>query len=740
MFGILHAESSAVVAAVGCLVAGVGSVGPLRRLRLAEVARAHVAALAVPFALLTASLLWRPNCAWATGAGLFVVLVPPSVLFGLAVAYAVTGMRLRAPRATVAIVLLGVAVGGAAWTLLRHPQFFVYNPVFGGVLGPIYDEELAIRPGLFAARAQTVVMAAALLAYGAWRRGGGRRAAVAGGASLVALGGSVLLAPELGIVQTEAGLRTALSATVERPGLRLHVAPETSAAERRRLADEAAFRLHAVTASLGVRPSATVEVFLYPDADTKAALVGSRTTSVVPVWLRTPQVHMLASEVPRSLAHELVHVVAREFGAPVLRASPAIGLVEGLAVALEPPDGLPPPADLVRAGAVVQPDFLGDPAEAVRETMSPGGFWSSRAGVAYTANGAFARWLLDAFGPAPMREAYRTGRFERAYGRSLGALAESWGADLAARPLDPEALAVAEWQFSRPSLFEVRCPHHVPPAVRAAREGDQAWERGNAGDAWRAFSLAVEADSLYLPGLRGALSVGLAAEQIEPATAVRLARARVDTLADAAGLVHLGDALAVAGDPAGAAQAYRAASDALPPVDAVGRLLVRRRTALAPDDLRAWLGVPPDSVPAGLAERAPVLAALRHAAADRPDEAWRIASDWPVRRLVAGLDSAGAAEAQRVLRLLGASLAVRAGALGAADAQLDGLAAAFSDAGPRALAAVVEDLGSRVEWTRARRPRASILPDPSRSPLDARSPPARPADPRGRVRGPGGSL
>ena len=58
---------------------------------------------------------------------------------------------------------------------------------------------------------------------------------------------------------------------------------------------------------------------------------------------------MLASEVGRSLGHEMAHVVAREFGMPVLRASPAVGLVEGLAVAVEPPDGLPAPEALVAA-------------------------------------------------------------------------------------------------------------------------------------------------------------------------------------------------------------------------------------------------------------------------------------------------------------------------------------------------------------------------------------------------------
>ena len=49
-----------------------------------------------------------------------------------------------------------------------HPQFYVYNHVFGGVLGPIYDEELVIRSGLVVFRGLTLLWA--LLAYQVGRR------------------------------------------------------------------------------------------------------------------------------------------------------------------------------------------------------------------------------------------------------------------------------------------------------------------------------------------------------------------------------------------------------------------------------------------------------------------------------------------------------------------------------------------------------------------------------------------
>ena len=728
VFGLLHAEASAVVAAAGCLIAGVGSVGALQTgMRVRAAAAVHLAALAVPVAMLTGSLAWRPNCAWADGLGLFALLVPPSVLFGLGVAVATVGLRARAPRATVAVVVLTVAVGGVLFDLLLHPQLFTYSHVFGGVLGPIYDAELAVRPGLWAAKAQTLLWAAALILWGTSRRRRGGRPRRASVALLAVLAGSYAFAGPLGIVQTARGIERVLSARVDLGPVVLHLAPATSAEATRRIADEALYRFETLSDALGTRPEHPVDIYLYPDADTKAALIGSRETSVVPVWLPTPQVHMLAESVPRHLGHELVHVLAREFGSPVVRASPAIGLVEGLAVALEAPDGLPGPSALVRAGAVVPELDMGDPASVVARTMSPGGFWTARAGVAYTANGAFTGWLLDRYGAERLRQVYRSGRFESVYGVPLSTLARAWGDDLGGRPVDPEAVAVARWTFSQPSLFEVRCPHHVPPAVRFARDGAEAWDEGRAEAARVLFGRAVLADPARLDALRGQVATWVATRRRLPPGARRRAAALADSVPTAATLAHAAEVDRLGGRDAD--RAFQAAADSLAPVDALGRALLRRRAGLSRPALARWLAAPPDSVTVQMERDDPVLAALRHAAADRPDRAWQIARTWC-------LADASPADA-RALRLAQAGLASRAGAYASADTLLDDLARAFRAAGPRAYAPLVAEMSARTAWrrraarNRARNPSIFGAPLAVQDALDPRCPGPRSA---GRVR------
>ena len=543
----------------------------------------------------------------------------------------------------------------------------------------------------------------------------------------------------LGVVQTEREIRARLSARVDLGPVVLHLDPETLPAERRRLAQDALYRFETLAAALGVRPRQPVEVYLYPDPETKAALIGSRETSVVPVWLATPQVHMLADQVPGSLGHEMVHVLAREFGMPVVRASPAVGLVEGLAVALEPPDGLPSPAAQVRAavalaagGLSAEAGGIRDPAEAVRATMSPGGFWTSRAGVAYTANGAFVRWLLDTRGAEPLRRAYRSGRFEPAYGASLAALADEWAAELVRQPVDPEAVAVARWRFSRPSLFEVRCPHHVPTAVRLARDGREAWEGGDPATAAALFEAAVREDPLRLDALDGRLQTRLALGQPVTTDDFRRGRALADSLPEPGTLRHLADLRRLA--DGGGDRLYRTAADSLAPVDALGRLLLARRARMAPGVLRAWLAAPPETVPEAVRQRAPVVAALAHARADRPDRAWAVARRWCVPAL------AETPEQARVLRWLQARTAARAGATAASARLYDGLADAFAEAGPRSYAPLVRDEQRRLAWqtrSAARLPAIFTAPPPAPDDLAPDCPRARTAAGRGLRAAPG---
>lgn len=707
VLGLLHAESSAAVAGAGFFASGLAALGLFRRgAALRSVLLRLEALLVVPLALLTLSLLWRPNCGYPQGLLLFALFAPPSVALAVALAFALDAAQVR--WRALWFVLLGVLVAAlpVVYDLGLHPQVYTYNHVWGGVLGPVYDEELALRPGLFWFRALTLLWAAWLVLVGVRARIRRRareeerpRGQEFGWALLgvtLLVGAAYLAAPWLGFNTPAWRIQEHLGGHRATPHFDFYFDPaETSEARVTVLADEAAYRYRQLADTLGVEVPERIAVYLYPDADTKAALTGARETSVAPVWLPRPQMHLLDRAAGASFGHELVHVFSREFGMPGLRASPLVGLVEGLAVALEPPDGLPPLGARVAAAARLREEvgaYDSDLAEVVAAQLRPQAFWTGRGAVSYTTMGSFVRYLLDAHGPEPFRAVYARGDFEAAYGQPVAALAAAWADSVRALPPDPEAEALVLRQFTRPSLFEQRCPHYVPPVERHLRAGAEALGEGDEAEAFRRFAAAIEADSTHARALAAWGALALARGEAEPVIA-RLERAvAADTLAEPVLLSRLADAHALAGRP-DADAAYARALAAYAPYQTEARAIVRLKAQLPAEALRVVLG---GALPAERAER---LGAFEEPAARLfAARLWTEAEDYArAQAALEALDGdAGEAEALRLTWLARAALYAgdRVSAAEAAERAAD----AFRGRGEAGAAVVMADLAERLWW------------------------------------------
>ncbi|MEM1125688.1 MAG: hypothetical protein AAGI71_03480 [Bacteroidota bacterium] len=715
LFNRLHVESMALLAAAAFFVAGYAAYGAFERgSAFRAVLGTQAALLAVPLVLMTVPVFWAPNCGYLLGLLFFGLFPVVTVGLAVAVAYACTG--LGRGRFWIGALGLAVAALGPLYDLGFHPQFYTYNHVFGGVLGPIYDEELAIRPGLFAFRGLTVLWA--VLAWHMGQRARAQGPAWRGGLLLLAIGACYLGAAPLGINTPSWHLQRALGGAHRTPHFILYYDPaQTDSAAVRRLADDHEFRYAQLAERLGLTVDAPIASYLYPSSEVKARLTGARNTSVAPVWLADPQVHILLPRYDGVFTHELAHVFSRPFGLPVLNASWSVGLVEGLAVALEPPDGRPSPDEQV---AVVALRGAGADAEAawtaVEErlvaTLSPQGFWTGRGAVSYTTMGSFVSFLLHTYGPEPFKAAYATSAFEAAYGVPVDSLARAWTAHLRTQPLvTRSAEALASRRFSVPSLFEVRCPHHVPRYVRATRRGLDALRQEDWPAAEAAFDEALDQQPRYVSALSGWAQARLA--QGDPASV----RARLDTVAAPyqTTTLHLrrGDAWALLGEAEAARQAYAQALRRTPLYAHTTQAILHLRHAVADQPAVVEILVVPTS-PAAQAER------LRGRPDTSPAAAWWIA--W--RQLQAG-DGAAAYERLRALpplvglaptaqallerrRQVWASQALaQAGAHAEAAAWAEAAAHAYARLGEVPESARLLDAAARSRWIQQATPRVS---------------------------------
>lgn len=600
LFNLLHAESSAVVAGVAFFVAGLSSLGLFRQgRRPLRVLGGQVAALLVPWALLTVTLAWVPNCGYLEGLLFFLLFPPVSIVLAVALAYALYHARVRRKKTTFVVIGLALVVLTPLYDLGLHPQFYTYNHVFGGVLGPIYDEELALRPGLVVFRGMTLLWAASLFWVGTRleeRGRGGERERKENNPpyplspflpllAVLLLGGGYLFADRLGINTSAAAIQRALGGHHRTAHFDIYYDPASiEETDLLWIAADHEYRYASLIEQLGMAVPKRVASYLYPDPDVKARLTGARYTNVAPVWLRQPQTHVLLDFYTQVFPHELAHVFSREFGLPVLNASVAVGLVEGFAVAVEPPDGLPTPHEQVSVVAVerrLSGVGAASLADDLASRFSPFGFWTGRGAVSYTTMGSFVRYLLDAYGAERFKQVYATANFEAVYGKPVEALAAEWVAFVEALPhVDRSAGTLTRRRFSRLSIFEKPCPHYVPRYRRVYQQGEAALAAEDTVLALSSFDEALLLQPRYEPALAAWARLTLAGGDAEAVVT------RLDTVNRVAQLpsltVPLGDAYAVLGQPLKAKALYDSVLVRLPAYAAETTALLVMRKSLAP--------------------------------------------------------------------------------------------------------------------------------------------------------------
>lgn len=619
VFQVLHAESSATMAAVAFFAAGLLAFGAFERGEpLGRVVARSITALAVPLALLTVSLAWAPNAGYPLGFVLFATMTLPSVVLAVALAWFVAGWaRVRRKRLAFALVGFVWAVGGVVYDLGFHPQFYTYSPVFGGVFGPIYDEALNLRPGFFVVRLVALAWAALFVLLGRVVRGE-RRARRPAWAVAAALALAYVFSGRLGFTTSHADLARTLGGHVQTPHFDLYFDRSMPDGAVRRLALDHEYRYAWLADTLGTAPRVRLRSYVYPDAETKGRLTGAATTSVAPVWLAHPQTHVAAEHFEHVFGHELVHAFSRDFGLPIVHASRFVGLVEGLAVAFEPPDGLPSPQDQVSSRIIAQSDTL--LGQRLAATLGAGAFWTGRGAVSYTTTGAFVGWLTGTFGADRVRRVYARGDFERTMGEDGAALGAQWQGWLrdSLRTVNAGAGPLVAARFAVPSLFEKPSPHHVPLPVRLARKAATTAAAGDTAAALDLAQRALDRDPALVAALDLWARLTLATGGDARAVAWRLEHAHSPALA-----VRLADAYAVRGDANRARDAYDRLRTRTPLYDrdTEALLVLRRVLASRPEAVRAALRAVPaaDAFPADPSDSTAVaLAATQGRRANRP--------------------------------------------------------------------------------------------------------------------------
>ena len=450
-----HIESALVAALVGCFWSGwqacaqKNSQGEGRRIGF-NLQTVYLAGLPLfLFGLLTGCFSWH-------GLGFWVLYPAPSVLFGYSVGRFFRLWNVKYRRLWVTVILLAVAVGGLLIEFLNFPQVYFFNHVWGGWPGPIYDETVKVTWSLVFFRGLTLLWVGLLWLIPSWSKSAGRKAAI--GCCFILLAAGYTQLAEVGIITPRSYLQKELGKVRETTHFNIYYDQGAyTKDEIGFIAQKHEFYFRQITEALHINwpaDASRIESYLYAHPWQKKALVGAKFTSYVPVWLEQDQLHIAKQQVAGSLKHELVHVLAKQFGNRLFHASWSIGLVEGLAVAVAPGESPTTTIDQIVVSEKPYPT-----ADEMQHALSPIGFYGGRSAVNYTQSGSFVRYLLENYPVENTKKAYRRGDVASSFDVTFAALVDGWHEALDTVAVDSTDQRVARRLYGFPSLFEQACPH-----------------------------------------------------------------------------------------------------------------------------------------------------------------------------------------------------------------------------------------------------------------------------------------
>ena len=445
--------------------------------------------LALPFVIGLTNSAVREDCYINEGIVFFLLLPAVTVFFSASLGILLGTVFPKRGFLLGALVLLST-IGFSLWKLYLNPPIFFYNPVIGFFPGPLYDEVIPVTFALVIYRLGVVCWGLLFLMVLKQMRGF-KHNRVNWGSMLVI----VILIPilamlqlkkeELGITYTRSHItKNFLSASLETEHFVIYYTPGTpEARDMTLIANDHEWRYKQLMEFLQVRSKDKIRSYIYPDVETRKKLIGAGQTTIANPIHR--EIHLVYGSFPDPiLKHELTHVMSSEFGMRVLRVSPKVGLIEGLAVA----------ADWSGANGFTPHQwsksmFIKGAAPDVKEIIGLG-FWYAPQQKSYTVMGSFCRYLIDNYGIEKFKSLYQSGDFS-VYGMSLDALVSEWRKFLDGIYIPESAPILAEYRFSEPSIFQAKCPRKVA-ALRD--EGLTAFRDGNLYVAGKLFNEALGFD------------------------------------------------------------------------------------------------------------------------------------------------------------------------------------------------------------------------------------------------------
>ncbi|MCX6173813.1 MAG: hypothetical protein NTZ27_03555 [Ignavibacteriales bacterium] len=418
----------------------------------------------IPFLIGFLSSVLNSNCPIKDGILFYLVISIPSFFFGGALGNFCTALSRKYSFYFFIIISIGLIISPLT-EFFFNPQIYFYNPIFGYFPGTIYDEDLSVDRILLAYRIFNVAFFILLFYSSRIVLNNEKKNKTLIVFILIFLSFFFsILKPKLFFATDKKRIEKELASTIITNNFQIHLPDSLRGDKENRynaLLHE--YYLDQIKIQLTLPFSHNIDSYLFPGKESKRELLGSGNADIAKPWLK--QIFSNYYNYGRTLKHELVHILAGEFGQTPFKVSADFNpaMIEGLAMAIENNYDDYPIQYMAKLA------FTAGYKYPIAKLFSGINFFSRTSSISYIYAGSFLKYLEDKFGISKIKYLYQVNDFQKVYGKKLNELVKDYELFMENYQIEFNK-SRAQLYFGGVSIFKKYCPR------MAASEVNKAWE------------------------------------------------------------------------------------------------------------------------------------------------------------------------------------------------------------------------------------------------------------------------
>jgi len=416
----------------------------------------------VPFIIGFLSSILNSNCPIKDGIYFYLIISIPSFFFGGVLGNFCTRLSRKYSYYFFIIIFIGLIISTLT-ELFFNPQIYFYNPIFGYFPGTIYEEDLSVGRILLAYRIFNLSFFILVFYFSVIIINNSiiKKILIVLTLLLVSSAFSILK-PKLFFATDKNHIEKELSSKIITNNFWIHLPDSLLGKNDSRyhaLLHE--YYLDQIRTQLDLSFNYKIDSYLFSGRESKRELLGSGNADIAKPWLK--QIFLNYYNYGGTLKHELVHILAGEFGHTPFKVSADFNpaMIEGLATSIENNyDGYP-------IHFIAKLAFVAGYKYPIEKLFSGYNFFTQTSSISYVYAGSFLKYLEDKFGISKIKYLYGVNDFPKVYGKNLNELTKAYELFLKNYPIEFNKNK-AQLYFGGVNIFKKYCPRMAASDVKKA--------------------------------------------------------------------------------------------------------------------------------------------------------------------------------------------------------------------------------------------------------------------------------